>query len=110
MSQTTTTIIESLADRIDIPADGTLSVTIHEDASCKVILFGFATGQELSEHTASMPAMMQLIQGQAQWKIGSEELTVGPGGWAQMAAHQPHSIRALEPTILLLQLNKAGKS
>ena len=45
----------------EIPKDSIVSRTFHEDERLKVILFGFAEGQELSEHTASQPAMLQFI-------------------------------------------------
>ena len=47
-----------LADEIEPPTDGTLSRTVFNDERLKVILFGFSAGQELSEHTASSPAIM----------------------------------------------------
>jgi len=30
-----------------------------------VVVFGFAQGEELSEHTASMPAVLHFLQGEA---------------------------------------------
>lgn len=41
------------------PAEGILSRTLY-----KVIGFGFATGEELSEHTAQMPAVMYFLSGE----------------------------------------------
>jgi hypothetical protein len=44
-------VIESLTSAIEIPKDGTLSRTIRRDDHVKVVLFGFAGGQELSQCT-----------------------------------------------------------
>jgi len=52
------TYIPDLASQ-EIPADGILSRTVYQDDHVKAVVFAFAAGQELSEHTASMPAILQ---------------------------------------------------
>jgi quercetin dioxygenase-like cupin family protein len=74
------------------------------DDDIRLVLFGFDTGQELTEHTASMPALLQIISGEAQLELGEDTVTVGPGSWVHMPAHLPHSVLAEEPTVLLLTL------
>ena len=39
--------IENLLNELEIPKDGTLSRTLHRDDRVKIVLFGFAGGQEL---------------------------------------------------------------
>jgi len=102
--------VSNLADELDIPKAGTLSVPVYEDASTKVVLFGFATGQELSEHTSSMPASLYQVSGNAEWTLGGETMDAKPGAWAHMDPHLPHSIKAVEPCVMLLILNRAGKT
>jgi quercetin dioxygenase-like cupin family protein len=99
-----------LATRVEIPADGTLSVTLHQDEHLKVVLFGFAAGQELSEHTASIPAILQQIKGRATWRLGGEDRVAEPGAWAHMPAGLLHAIKAEEPCIMLLTMLKSAKS
>jgi quercetin dioxygenase-like cupin family protein len=102
--------VQSLADQLDIPRAGTLSVPIYEDATTKVVLFGFAAGQELSEHTSSMPASLYQVSGKAQWVLGGDSMDASAGSWAHMDPHLPHAIKAIEPCIMLLILNRAGKA
>jgi len=102
--------VSNLAEELDIPKSGTLSVPIYEDSSTKVVLFGFAPGQELSEHTSSMPASLYQVSGKALWTLGGETMDAEPGAWAHMDPHLPHSIHAVEPCVMLLILNRAGKS
>jgi quercetin dioxygenase-like cupin family protein len=102
--------VSNLAEELDIPKSGTLSVPIYEDPSTKVVLFGFAAGQELSEHTSSMPASLYQVSGKAQWVLGGDSMDADAGSWAHMNAHLPHAIRAIEPCIMLLILNRAGKT
>jgi hypothetical protein len=45
----------------EISADSIISRTLYEDEQHKAILFGFAVGQELSEHTASQTALLYFV-------------------------------------------------
>jgi quercetin dioxygenase-like cupin family protein len=95
-----------LAAEVEPPADGTLSRTLYQDDRLKVVLFGFAAGQELSEHTASTPAIMQFLSGEADVTLGAERVSAKAGTWIHMAAQLPHSIVAKSPLVMLLLLLK----
>ncbi len=99
-----------LAKELAIPDDGTLTRTLHNDDSTKVVLFGFSTGQELSEHTASMPAILHFLDGQAGVTLGDDTIEAGPGTWVHMPANLPHSIEAKTPVMMLLLLLKQSAS
>ena len=97
------TYIADLAEQVgEIPEDSILSRTLYDDGHVKVILFGFAAGQELSEHTASMPAIIHILQGEAHLTMGDDVKEASPGTWVHMAANLSHSILAKTPTTLLL--------
>jgi quercetin dioxygenase-like cupin family protein len=98
------THLADLSLSVEIPPDGTLSRTLYSDASIKVVIFGFDAGQELSEHTASRPALLQVVKGEARLTLGSDTLEVRPGSWVHMPAGLPHSVSARTPLILLLTL------
>ena len=98
------TVIADLVSEVDIPKDGTLSRVLFKDDNLRLVLFAFDTDQELTEHTASMPAIVQVISGRARLDLGEETITAIPGSWIHMPAHLPHSVLALEPTVLLLTL------
>lgn len=93
----------------DIPRDSILSRTIHNDEQVKVVLFSFAVGQELSEHTASTPAVIHILTGTARLTLGSEIVDAQEGTWVHMPAQLPHSVLAKTPVILLLLLLKGPK-
>jgi quercetin dioxygenase-like cupin family protein len=95
-----------LASEVEPPADGTLSRTVYQDDRLKAVLFGFAPGQELSEHTASTPAIMQFLRGEADVTVGPDDMPATAGTWIHMAAQLPHSIRAKSPVVMLLLLLK----
>jgi len=92
----------------EIPADSIVSRTIHSDDDVKVVLFGFATGQELSEHTAATPAMLYFVQGEADLTLGADTLKAQAGTWTHMPPHLPHSIVAKTPVVMLLLLFKSA--
>ena len=86
----------------DIAAESIVSRTVYKDDSLRVILFGFAPGETLSEHTSSFPAVLHFLDGEAAVTLGEEALAAGPGTWVHMPAHLPHSIEALTAVKMLL--------
>jgi quercetin dioxygenase-like cupin family protein len=89
-----------------MPERGILTQTVYQDDDLKVILFSFAAGEELSEHTASTPALLHFISGTARLTLGDQPRTAGPGTWVHMPAHLPHSVVAETPVVMLLLLLK----
>lgn len=102
------TYLTNLADGIEIPAAGTLSKTVHRDDDIKVVLFAFDTGEELSEHTAASPAIIQVLRGHLQVALDGDTVEAGPGSWVHMTPGLPHAVRAAEPTVMLLTLLRGG--
>ncbi len=97
-------VIENLLKELEIPKDGTLSRTIHRDDKVKVVLFGFAGGQELSQHTASVPAMIEILSGEARVTLDGEEKELSRGSWVFMDANLPHAIYARTEVVMLLTM------
>lgn len=98
--------IRQLADELQPPASGKQSIVLADDDKTKVVLFGFATGDGLTEHIAAMPAIIQILRGEASLTVGDEIVAGKPGTWIQMAARTRHSIRSQTPVIMLLTLLK----
>lgn len=95
-----------LSVEIDAPVDGTLTRTLLNNSHVKIVLFGFSPGQELSEHTASMPAILHFLSGEASVTLGDNTVEAGPGTWIHMSANLPHSIRTKAAVLMELQLLK----
>lgn len=101
----TYTYIDSLPERLpDIPPDSIISRTLYTDEDVKAVLFGFAAGQELSEHTASQPAILHILQGEARLTLGDDPVEARAGTWVHMPANLRHSIVARTPVTMLLLL------
>jgi quercetin dioxygenase-like cupin family protein len=105
MSSNYTHIID-LAKEVHPPADGILTRTLLSDDSVKAVIFGFGQGEELSEHTASMPAILHFIQGEAILTLGDETVEARPNTWIHMAPDLKHSVHAKTPVVMLLLLLK----
>jgi len=103
MSQNAT-VFTDIAAEVEIPQDGTLSRVLYKDERVRLVVFAFDAGQELTEHTASVPAVIQVVRGRFDLTLGDEEVTADPGAWIRMPANLPHSVRALEPSVLLLTM------
>jgi len=98
------TFIANLLEEVEIPQDGTLSRTIHRDDHVKIVLFGFAAGQELSQHTASVPAMVEILRGDARVTLDGEEKELSAGSWVYMEAKLPHAVYARTDVVMLLTM------
>lgn len=98
------TFLPDLVAATEIPAEGTLSKVVYKDDQIRVVAFAFDEGQELTEHTAALPAVVQVLSGHLRLKMGSETFEAEPGDWAHMAAGLPHSVEAIEPSVMLLTL------
>ncbi len=98
--------IRQLADELQPPASGKLSIVLLDDAHTKVVLFAFAAGSGLAEHVAPVAAIIQIVKGDADITVGTEPVAVKQGTWIQMAPKTPHSIKAESPVVLLLTLLK----
>jgi quercetin dioxygenase-like cupin family protein len=101
------THISDLAAQAEPPAQGILSRTIHNDEQLKAVVFGFDEGHELTEHTASKPAILQIIRGEATLTLGDDMIEVRAGTWVHMPAGLRHAVKAQTPAVMLLLLLKS---
>lgn len=100
------TVFPDLISAINITEGATISKTLYQDDKLKVVLFGFGKGQELSEHTAGVPAILQFLDGKASVTLGQERLECEKNSFIHMPKGTPHSITAQEETRMLLILLK----
>jgi hybrid cluster-associated redox disulfide protein len=101
--ETPYTFFPNIRDAVtEIPQDSIVSRTVYRDDHLKAILFAFAPGQELSEHTASVPAIIQIIEGDCDLTVGPDKYTVSAGAWVRMEPNLPHSLYAKTPMKMLL--------
>lgn len=88
----------------DIAAESIISRKILKNENIHATLFGFAAGQELTEHTASRPAMLHFLSGRGTITLGADTHPAGAGTFVYMPANLPHSIIAKTELQMLLVL------
>ena len=108
MSSSYTYLADFAAALATIPPDTIVSRTLYADKQLKIILFGFAPGQELSEHTSARQATLHFLQGTAQLTLGNDSMTAEAGTYVVMPPHLAHSIVAKTEVVMLLTMIDAG--
>ncbi|MGW2785976.1 cupin domain-containing protein [Streptomyces populi] len=98
------TVITDLAAELAVPEDGTLSRVLYRDDRIRVVGFAFAAGQELTEHTSALPVVVQVVRGRLGLVLGDEKTEALPGSWIHLPARLPHTVRATEPSVMLLTM------
>lgn len=98
------TVIEDPAAAVEIQPGAIVSKVLHRGDGLDVTVFGFAAGEGLTEHTATRPAIVQVLDGRLRVTVDGESYEGGPGWWLHMATGAPHALEALEPTVMLLTM------
>jgi quercetin dioxygenase-like cupin family protein len=101
---TSYTFFADLATEAPIPARGILSQTLSNDGDIEFLLFAFAAGEQLSEHTSARPAIIHILAGEGELTVGGDSHPAGPGTWLRMAPEVKHSLVARTPMQMALYL------
>lgn len=97
-------LVLDMRAEVDVPRDGILSRTIHTEGSLTLTLFGFDAGQELTEHTSSRAAIIEILDGEAEVVLDGDTHLLSTGAWVMMPAGMRHAIRATTPMRMALTL------
>ena len=100
----TYTLFSDLAAEATPPARGILSQTLSDADGVELVLFAFAAGERLAEHTSARPAILHVLEGTGDLTLGGEASVARPGTWARMPAHLPHSLVARTALVMALYL------
>lgn len=97
---------ENLIDVVDYQKGSIVSKVLEKSASGSVTIFAFAKGQELSEHTAPVNALVQILDGNAEVVIGEKIHLISAGEALTLPANVPHALRAKTDFKMLLVMMK----
>jgi nitric oxide dioxygenase len=95
-----------LEGMIEFPRDGIVSKTILKKADKDVTLFCMSTGQLMSSHTSSYPAIIHMLQGKGEVTLANKKYEAKPNAWFYMPPNLPHAIKATQNLVFLLTLFK----
>jgi quercetin dioxygenase-like cupin family protein len=102
--------ILALAEETQFAGHGIVSRTLFRTPTSRVVLFGFAEGQELTEHTSTFQAMIQVLSGSCEFSLAGQPHQLKTGDLLYMPPHLPHAVKATEAFSMLLTLVKTGES
>jgi len=94
----------TLAEATQFSPSGIVSRALLSRPGLRVTLFGFAAGQELTEHASSSRAIIQILSGSSAWTVDGAPRIVAAGEVLHLPPHTPHAVRAEEPFSMLLTL------
>jgi len=95
-----------LSEETKYAEHGIVSRNVFRTASCRVVLFGFAAGQELSEHTSTSHALVQILSGSCEFALNGQWRTLEAGNFLNMPPGLPHAVKATGAFSMLLTLIK----
>jgi len=102
-------LIQNLDKEAVISHDRFTTKVVFQDEHIKVVLFGFAPGQQLLEHATPMPAIIHFLRGEAKISLGQDWEEVSAGAWIHLEPTLPHSISAVTEVVMILVQLKCGK-
>lgn len=91
---------------IDYSDGGVVSKQVLKNDVGNITLFSFDKGQGLSEHTAPFDAIVQVLDGEVEIKIGGEPHLLRKDESIIMPANIPHALFAKECFKMLLTMIK----
>jgi quercetin dioxygenase-like cupin family protein len=98
------TVVDDLGALITVQPEATVSRVALQAAGTRVVVFAFDTGQELTEHTAAVAVLLQVLSGRLTVTAAERVVDLSPGGLVHLAARLPHAVIAHEPTVLVLTM------
>jgi quercetin dioxygenase-like cupin family protein len=88
---------------------GIVSQAVLTAPGLRVTLFHFAAGQELSEHTSSSRALVQILAGSGDFTFNGQTRLLKAGALLHFPPRLPHAVHAVEEmTMLLIQASQFG--
>jgi len=100
----------SLAGETQFAPNGIVSRTLLRTPNLRVVLFGFAEGQELSEHASTQHALVQMLSGECEFFLAGKPHQLRAGDLLYMPPNLPHALRATAQFSMLLTLSRPAES
>lgn len=103
---TNSSFVTQLREQIEYPHAGVLSKVLLKDQACQYTLFCLAASTEISEHTSTRNATINVIEGQGLLTLLGQDIALEPGVFVFMPANAPHALKSEENLAFLLTLSE----
>ena len=100
----------SLGAETQFAPNGIVSRTLLRTPTTRLVLFGFSDGQELSEHTSTQQAVVQILTGQCEFSVAGKSHSLKQGDLFYMPPNAPHAVKAKGEFSMLLTLSKPAQT
>ena len=97
-----TTVVSDVLASLPVTPSATTSRTLLDNEAVRVVVFTFDTGEQLTEHTAAPPVVVQLVQGRMRFQVAGQDHDLAAGDCVYLAPKEPHALEAIEPSVLSL--------
>jgi quercetin dioxygenase-like cupin family protein len=98
------TFYADLVKEVVLHERGIHSQTLSKEDGVELVLFGFAAGESLSEHTSARAAIIHILSGEADLTAGTDAHHATAGAWLRMPPGLKHSVLARTPLVMALYL------
>ncbi len=96
------------ANLIEYVKGSVVSRQIIKSEAGTITLFAFDKDQSLSEHTASFDAFVQVVDGRAEFVVGTKRVITVKDEFIILPANIPHAVHAVERFKMILIMMKGS--
>jgi quercetin dioxygenase-like cupin family protein len=107
MTKTATTdsiVVENLHAKLPITGEATTSRTVVSNDAARVVSFAMDAGQELTDHSAPRPAVIQVVEGHLAFTVAGQRHELAAGDAVYLAPNERHAVVATTPCRFVLVL------
>jgi quercetin dioxygenase-like cupin family protein len=98
-------VVEGLHAALPISVDATTSRTVVNNDAVRVVAFAMDQGQELTDHSAPRPVVVQVVEGALAFTVAGERHELSVGDVVYLAPSARHSVLALTPCRFVLTMS-----
>src|SRR5438045_8709086 len=95
----------SLKAETQYAPNGIVSRTLLRTGNSRTVLFGFSEGQELTEHTSTQHALIQILSGECEFSLAGKLHLLKADDVLYMPPNLPHAVKATKQFSMLLTLS-----
>jgi quercetin dioxygenase-like cupin family protein len=101
-------VYANIENMIEFAKDGIVSKTVLKAPDKEVNLFCMSTGQMLSSHTSSYPAIVHVLRGKGEITLAKKKYEATTNAWFYMPANLSHALLSTDNLVFLLTLFKGA--
>lgn len=103
-----TTVHGAMHSDLPIPSEATTSRTVVSNDAARVVAFAMDAGQELTDHSAPRPVVVQVLEGDLAFTVAGQRHELTSGDVVYLAPNERHAVVALTPCRFVLVLVTAA--